>query len=122
MERVCRECGADGPKAFFAKVSRPAGPEKALDALTAGTLDAVLTDQVNIEFYQRVKPGQFNQIKVLETSKTFPTAVIVTRKGAVDAKQLARFRSGLLKANKSERGQELMTAFEITEFGPVAED
>jgi ABC-type phosphate/phosphonate transport system substrate-binding protein len=121
LEGACARAGERDPKAFFGAVQRPGTAEMALNDLVAGKCDAVLVDQVEVEFYRRLKPGDFSGLQVLETSEAFPAAVIAYREGALSAAAVERFRTGMLKANKSERGQDIMNMWHITSFEPVHE-
>jgi ABC-type phosphate/phosphonate transport system substrate-binding protein len=122
IERHCGDCGDCAPKAFFGNVSRPGSTETALDDLLEGKCQAVIGDKTDIEFYRFLKPGAFNQFKVVKSSEAFPAAVVAYREGAVDEKVLAQFRSGMIKANKSERGRDMMAVWRITSFEPVPAD
>lgn len=122
LEASCFKCGERNPKAFFGKVVTACTTEKALDELAAGTVQAVLADKAEIDFYNRVKPGDFAKLKALETSGPFPTGVVVCRKGALGSALLERVRKGMLRANDSERGQDLMASWQITGFQAVPED
>lgn len=121
LENVSAKAGGD-LKSFFKEITSPPNPEKALDDLVAGKVDAVVADKVAVEFYQRIKPGVFGRLKVLQTSEPFPPGVIAYKKGALSDALLDRFKKGMLKANKSERGQDLMANWNITSFEPVPAD
>lgn len=113
---------AADPKSFFKEVASPASPEKALDDLVASKVDGVVADKVAVEFYKRIKPGAFGQLKVVQTSEPFPAGVVVYQEGTLTDALLNRFRAGMLKANKSERGQDLMATWNITSFESVPAD
>lgn len=118
LKTACGKMDA-APKAFFGNIVHPPTAEMALDQLLEGKCHAVIADQVEVDFYKRVKPGSFNQFQVLETSAAFPCAVIAYREGGLDEATVKRLRDGLLKASKSDRGQDIMAMWQITEFAPV---
>lgn len=122
MERHCTECGECAPKAYFSSLARPGSVESALDELVESKCHAVIGDKVDVDFFQRIKPGAFGQLKVVKSSESFPAAVIAYREGEVDAKVLERFRSGMLKANRTERGRDMMSMWRISSFEEVPED
>lgn len=122
LEKHCSDCGECAPKEFFGNLCRPGGAENALDQLVDGKCHAVIGDKVDVDFYQRLKPGAFDQLKVVTTSDAFPAAVITYRDGDLDVKTLERFRSGMLKANRSERGRDMMGMWRITSFEEIPGD
>jgi ABC-type phosphate/phosphonate transport system substrate-binding protein len=81
-----------------------------------------VVDSVSLHCYEQVKPGCFARLRVLHKSECFPAAVIVYRKGALDADTLERFKSGMITANQNERGRELMTLWKLTAFEAVPDD
>lgn len=122
LESSCSKNGSGDPKSYFGKVVNPSSTEKALDALAAGEVQAVIACKTEIDFYNRVKPGSAAALKVLATSEEFPTAVIAFRQGSLAEPVLNRIRTGMFKANKSERGQDLLAAWHLTAFEPVSAD
>jgi len=108
------------PTAFFKSRDTTMSTENALDALVEGKVDAVIADRNAAEFYRRIKPGAYAKLTVAEKSEAFPISVLVYSDGAVAKKILDRFRSGMRKANTSDRGQDLMADWGIVSFNPVA--
>lgn len=122
LERNCTVCGDCAPQDFFGGIARPGSAEAALDDLIHGKCQAAICDKVDVEFYRRIKPGAFNQLRILKDSEPFPSAVIAYVDGGVDGKVLERFRGGMLKANNSERGRDMMSMWRITSFEEVPGD
>lgn len=122
LTKAIEKAGAKDLKAFFKEITTPAGPEKALDDVIDGKADAAIVDKSSLDFYQRLKPGRFGQLKTIAKSEAFPPSVIVYRKDALEPALLERFKKGMLKANNSERGQDLMANWNITSFEAVPED
>jgi ABC-type phosphate/phosphonate transport system substrate-binding protein len=121
LEQRCRHCGA-APDKFFASVTIPATAEDALDDIVEGASKGAVIDGVSLECYKRRKPGRFRQLRILESSETFPAAVVAYRAGAVDEETLRRLRDGLIHANESGLGRQFMALWRLTGFEPVPED
>ncbi len=119
LKRQTLEAAQCDPKAFFAKVLKPLNAESALDEVVGGELAAALVDTTSLECYQDVKPGCFRRLKVLKVSENFPVAVIAYKEGMVPAAVITRFREGMMNANKSERGRDMMNTFKISGFEPI---
>jgi ABC-type phosphate/phosphonate transport system substrate-binding protein len=88
----------------------------------AGKVDAVVADKTAVAFYQRIKPGNFSRLQALEMSEPFPASLVAYREGALSEDLINTLRKGLLKANKNDRGQDLMATWNITSFEPVPAD
>ena len=93
--------------------------EHALDAVCTGTCPAALVDSSALQSYQRNKPGVGAQLKVLSESDPFPSAVIVYRKDAFDAKTAEKVRDGLIKGIETPQGQFLTSLWKLKGFAPV---
>jgi ABC-type phosphate/phosphonate transport system substrate-binding protein len=122
LERHCQECAKKTPQSFFAKVANPPNAEDALDDVVEGQVDATVVDGLALECYRRRKPGRFAKLKVVESSETFPAAVVAYCPGCLDDTTLNRFRTGLLGASKSMLGKQLLTLWKLTGFEPVPDD
>lgn len=114
----CRECGG-APGRVFATLTRPANVEEALDDVVDKVVDATIVDGVGLECYQRRKPGRFAKLKAVRQSEPFPAAVVAYRPGQVDEAQLHKFRTGLLKANETTIGRQMLNLWKLTGFEPV---
>jgi ABC-type phosphate/phosphonate transport system substrate-binding protein len=121
LERNCADCGAD-PKSFFSQVTRPGGTERALDDVCTGAVQAAIVETVALESYESIKPGCFARLKIVKASERFPVGVIAYRKGQLSEATLAKFRAGMINANKNERTREMMHMYQITAFEPVPSD
>jgi len=113
-----KEAGGD-PAAFFSKVVVPANSEAALDAVLLGKVQAALVDRAALDIYREINPGRYQRLKVIGESAAFPPAVVVYNPKKVDGSTVARFKQGMMKANQSAKGREIMANFKITEFDPV---
>lgn len=108
-----------GGAGFFGKIVPPANPEAALDAILLDKVQAAVVDRVALDIYKEVNPGRFNRLKVVAESEPFPPGVIAYEPAKVSPAMVARFRDGMLKANSSNRGREVMGSFRITAFEPI---
>lgn len=114
----CRECGG-APGEVFASLTQPANVEEALDDVVDRVVDATIVDGVGLECYQRRKPGRFAKLKTVRQSEPFPAAVLAYRPGQVDEVRLNKFRTGLLKANETTLGRQMLNLWKLTGFEPV---
>ncbi len=121
VERRCPEYKR-GPRGYFSKITTPANAEEALDDVVDGVVQGTVIDGVSLESYRRRKPGRFTHIKAVETSETFPTGVIAYRPGNLDEATLKKFRDGLMNANHTILGKQLLTIWKLTAFEPVPAD
>lgn len=117
-----RDCAGGNVKGFFNQVVVSRNVDDALDDILRGKLQAVVTDDMSLEDYEDFKPGCFARLKVIKQSEPFPAAVVVYREGALDADTLKHFRDGMISANQSPRGRDMMSLFKMTGFEPVPDD
>jgi len=121
--RLFADKGAKGDaKKFFSNVTGTNSGEGALDAILLGKAQAAIVDNAAWDSYKEINPGRFARLKVLAESEPFPASVIVYRQGVLSDAVLGKFKSGMLKANDSERGRDLMADFRITAFEAVPGD
>jgi ABC-type phosphate/phosphonate transport system substrate-binding protein len=122
LERNCTDCARCSSKAFFGQVYTSANVDDALDDVLRGKLQGAVTDTMSLEDYEQFKPGCYARLKVIKQSEPFPPAVIVYREGALDADTLKKFRDGMISANQSQRGRDMMSLFKMTAFEPVPDN
>lgn len=108
--------------AFFSGMTTAENAEDALDDLVDGKVQAVAADRAALEAYKRRKPGRFNQLKQVAQSQPFPPGIVAYQEGALDQATLQRFRDGLLRASRTERGETLLTLFKLSGFEAVPTD
>ena len=121
LEKYCRKCGHD-PKEFFAQITTPPHPEDALDKVYDDEVQATVVDGPALSAYKKRKPGRFEQLQTLLISEKFPAGVVAYHPGQLDVDTLRRFREGMMNANKSALGRQLMTLWKLTAFEPVPSD
>ena len=100
----------------------PMTPENVLDAVANGEMKAALVDVSSLNVYQMLKPGAFDQLRVLSRSDLFPPAVVAYRKGSVDESVLVRIREGLIKASTTAQGRLMLTFWNLKGFADVPAD
>ena len=113
-----KEAGSD-PAKFFGNVVVPANSEAALDAILLNKVQAALVDNSTLEIYKDVNPGRFNKLKVIGESAPFPPAVIAYAPKKIDAALVKQFKDGMMKANESAKGRDIMGTFKISSFVAV---
>jgi ABC-type phosphate/phosphonate transport system substrate-binding protein len=121
LKHRCLDCKKE-PASLFAKITSPANAEDALDEVVDGTAQASVVDGLTLECYKRRKPGRFAKLKIAQPSEPFPAAVVAFRPGILDEAMLTRFRDGMLTANRTAMGRQLMTLWKLTGFDPVPPD
>jgi ABC-type phosphate/phosphonate transport system substrate-binding protein len=121
LERELCKLATD-ERGFFSTVVNHANVEDALDDILRDKVQAALVDGVALESYEQVKSGCFARLKILQASEAFPPAVVAYRQGTLDSATLTKFRNGMITANQSPRGKELMTTWKLTAFEDVPAD
>jgi ABC-type phosphate/phosphonate transport system substrate-binding protein len=121
---VDRQAQANGKdiKDFFGKVTTADNVEDALDDVVDGVTKATAADRAALEAYKRRKPGRFKQLKEVAKSPPVPPALVAYYDAVLDEATLTRFRDGLLRAGKTDRGQTMLTLFRLTGFVTPPED
>jgi ABC-type phosphate/phosphonate transport system substrate-binding protein len=105
-----------------AELSRPMSPGEALDDVIDDVAQAAILDRAALDAYQDRCPDRLNELKVLHQSEPFPASAVVYQAGAFDDDTLRRFRDGLLGANRTQRGKELLKMCRITSFEEIPAD
>jgi ABC-type phosphate/phosphonate transport system substrate-binding protein len=121
LRRRCLEWKTE-PANFFAKITKPANVEDALDDVVDGFAQVCVVDGVSLDCYKRRKPGRFAKLKIVQSSEIFPAAVVAFRRATLDDATLARFRDGLRNANHTALGRRVMTLWRLTGFEQVPSD
>lgn len=121
VERACRECGSS-TREFFSKVNERLNVEEALDRLADDELHAVVVDDVALGCYRLRKPGRFNQLKDLCQSEWFPDTIVAYIPRVFEKPTLDRLCRGLMTADKSSIGRQLLTLWMMTAFEKLPDD
>ena len=119
---IDRQCQGKKPEEFFAKIETPENVETAIDGVVDGQTKVVVADRAGLEAYKRRKPGRFKQLKEVTHSQPLPPTVVAYYGSVLDDVTLKQFRSGLLNASRTERGETMLTFFRLTGFETVPQD
>jgi ABC-type phosphate/phosphonate transport system substrate-binding protein len=98
------------------KLTEPASIEDALDDVVDGSADAAVVDGASLDCFKTLKPGRAAKLKVSATSGPFPAAVIAYRRGELDPTILQRFEHGLITANRTRQGVNLLGLWRLQGF------
>jgi ABC-type phosphate/phosphonate transport system substrate-binding protein len=121
LERRC--CKADETlENSFKPLTITIDPEEALDAVVDGTARAAVVDEVELEAYQKLKPGRYAKLKKLLESERFPCAVVAYNDGRLPESQLKMFRDGMIASKNNRRGKDLLELCRITGFEAIPAD
>lgn len=101
---------------YFSQVTMAATVEDALDDLVDGKVQVAAAERVALEAFKRLKPGRFARLKEVTHSEPYPPPLLAYQPGVLDEATLQKFRTGLLRAGRTDRGQTLMTHFRLTGF------
>jgi ABC-type phosphate/phosphonate transport system substrate-binding protein len=118
LERRCCKPG-DTPEDSFKPLKIVVDPEEALDSVVDGATQAAVVDEVELEAYQKLKPGRCAKLKKLLESERFPCAVVAYNTGRLPEAQLKSFRDGMIASKNNRRGKELLELCRITGFEAV---
>jgi ABC-type phosphate/phosphonate transport system substrate-binding protein len=121
---VERQVEAQGKtlETFFSKITHPENVEDALDDVVDGVVQGMVVDRGALEAFKRRKPARFNQLKAIAHSQPFPPALVAYYDTVLDEATLERFRDGLLRASRTDRGETTLTLFRLTAFEAVPPD
>jgi ABC-type phosphate/phosphonate transport system substrate-binding protein len=121
IERECQSLGTL-PKEHFGKIVNHSSMEDALDDILRDKVQAAVVDTVSLETYEQLKSGCYARLKVLKQSEAFPGGVVAYRRGALDEAKLTKFRDGMINANQTNRGRDLMALWKLTAFEGIPDD
>jgi ABC-type phosphate/phosphonate transport system substrate-binding protein len=113
-----KEAGGD-PAKFFGNIVKPANGEASLDGILQDKGVAALVDNAVLDIYLEVNPGRFARLRIIGESAPFPPSVVAYEPKKVDAKVVTQFKTGMLKANQSVKGRDVMSTFKISSFTAV---
>ncbi|HZZ79861.1 MAG TPA: PhnD/SsuA/transferrin family substrate-binding protein [Gemmataceae bacterium] len=123
LRKRCADLGAKSPADFFSVIEKSSTKKIALDNVAQEKVAAALVDRLGLEFYKDVRgPVYEKNLRVLEQSGDFPPAVLAYLPGAIDAKVLDQFKTGLLKAHTIPEGKDMMKSWNIDEFRAAPSD
>jgi ABC-type phosphate/phosphonate transport system substrate-binding protein len=115
LERRCVPPGVAAEK-HFCRLATPLDGEDALDDLEEGTIQAAIVDATELAAYQQQHATRAEKLRSLNQSEHFPCAVVAYYPGSVSEDLIQRFRSGMIAAQKTPRGKQLLSLCRITRF------
>lgn len=116
VERQSEAAAKKSAEKFFTKIATPDNTEDALDDTVDGVVGAMVVDRAALEAFRRRKPARFRNLKeVIQSPPVLPTLAAYYG-NHLDQATLARLRTGLLEANRKEKGETLLTLFRFTGF------
>jgi ABC-type phosphate/phosphonate transport system substrate-binding protein len=121
LDKQCMNTTNSEAKTCFNVLVSPY-PEAGLDAVASGKAKATVVDTLALDAYREIKPSVFAKLKVLKESEHFPTGVVAYREGSLPPELVNRFREGMIAANKTDRGRDMLSMWKITAFEPVPND
>jgi ABC-type phosphate/phosphonate transport system substrate-binding protein len=121
LKRQGSLCATESAPAF-SQLSRPSDAEDALDDVVEGKAQAAIIDGAGLECYQRRKPGRFARLKELRKPESFPVPIVAYVEGLLDDAKLRAFREGIVKAQQTAKGRQVLMLWKLTGFEPVPDD
>ncbi len=125
VEKYCGDNDGRDLKKFFGQiVNSTAGTIEALNDVCRKDVDAVIVDTVELEKYKEVRgPAVFaNNLRVLQQSESFPSAVIVIKQGVLTEKTLQQFRDGMQNAGADPQGRKMFDMWGIEGFETIPDN
>jgi ABC-type phosphate/phosphonate transport system substrate-binding protein len=123
LERHCLARAQVLPTALFGTINTEiASPEEALDLVVDKEADAAILDGASLELYKKNNPNKFKNIRDLCMPDCFPASVLAYNKDALTEKQVECFEKGMLNANQSAKGKEMMKWCGMTSFESIPEN
>jgi ABC-type phosphate/phosphonate transport system substrate-binding protein len=118
LERRCTPPGVPLEK-HYSQVLTAGNVEEALDLVVDGKAAATLVDLMEFRCYMRSKPGRAAQLRKLLESEPFPCAVVAYNPTVLPKKLVTRFREGMIAAQETTKGQQMLMLCRITGFESV---
>ena len=117
VNRYATDNAQSDPRAFFGAMLKTDSAIDGLNDVCQGKADAVVVDGIALEFYKDIKlPVYEKNLRILQKSDAFPSAVIGYKQGAVSPSTLKQFSDGLCNAHKNAVGSDLMKMWNIDRF------
>ncbi len=121
LERRCRDLGLK-PDELAGKIVTSSSCGDALDDVAEGAAQAAVVDGVSWNWYKQRKPGRSAKMKVAVKSEYFPAAVIAYHPGSLSKGDLGRFREGMVSANQTTLGKQMLMLWKMTGFQEVPKE
>jgi ABC-type phosphate/phosphonate transport system substrate-binding protein len=94
----------------------------AIDDVINAKANCAIVDGTTLTFYEKLYPGQFQNIRILCQSDFFPNACVAVKKGQLDDKTIASFKKALTNAPNDPTGRYLLSNWKLKGFEEVPAD
>jgi ABC-type phosphate/phosphonate transport system substrate-binding protein len=118
LDRRCSGAGVPAGR-FYSQVTAPRDASDALDEVFEGGVQAAVIDAVDLDAYQKRKPNRAVELRTLQQSEAFPSAVVAYCPGSLPDDQVQRFREGMVATKDNPQGQQILSMCRITSFEVV---
>ncbi|HEX3149767.1 MAG TPA: PhnD/SsuA/transferrin family substrate-binding protein [Gemmataceae bacterium] len=88
----------------------------AIHKVIDGEADVTVADGAAWAYFQKLYPGNSQNLRVLAKSEVFPPSVIVCKKGALSDDAVKKFHDGLMTTHESAKATKLMAVIKIEKF------
>jgi ABC-type phosphate/phosphonate transport system substrate-binding protein len=121
---VDRRCQGEGsmPSQFFETITAPNNAETALHEVYDNKVQAAIVDGAALQCFADRYPARAKRIRMLAESPVFPLSVVAIREGGLEPQVLRKFQDGMVKANTTPMGRQLMGLMQMSGFEPVPPD
>jgi ABC-type phosphate/phosphonate transport system substrate-binding protein len=121
LERRCLANLNAQPNDVFDSIAETPSSEEALDLVVGKGADAAIVDSVSYTQFVADKKNA-GKLKNLDVSDVFPPSVLAFNKDALPQKQIDNFKKGMLNANQTDKGKDMMKFCGMTAFEAIPED
>jgi ABC-type phosphate/phosphonate transport system substrate-binding protein len=121
---VDRRCQHEGcvPSKFFDAITNPNNAETALHEVYDNKVQAAIVDGAALQCFAERYPARAKRLRAAVESQPFPLSVVAIHDGSMPPATLARFQEGMVKANATLTGRNLMGILQMAGFEPVPAD
>jgi ABC-type phosphate/phosphonate transport system substrate-binding protein len=121
---VDRRCQNEGctPSKFFDAITNPNTAETALHEVYDNKVQAAIVDGAALQCFAERYPARAKRLRAVAESQPFPMSVVAIHDGAIPPATLAKFKDGMVKANSTPVGRNLMGLMQMAGFEPVPAD
>jgi ABC-type phosphate/phosphonate transport system substrate-binding protein len=121
VDRRCQNEGS-APSSFFDAITSPNNAESALHEVYDNKVQAAIVDGAALQCFAERYPARSKRLRAVAESQAFPLSVVAIRDGSMPPATLAKFQDGMVKANSTVTGRNLMGVMQMTGFEPVPPD
>ena len=108
--------------AQFAGQLKASSGTDAIEQVIDGKSECTIVDSITLNWYQKIYPGPYKNLKILCQSKPFPNACIVVKKGQLSDDTIQRFAKALMDAKNDPVGKPMLDNWKLLGFSRVPAD